>query len=527
MSIVPEKAALPKPETQGVVENSTIESSGDIEASSGTDDEAAAAVARLEELGRLYGATWDSPSDPADPYNWSSTKKVTIGIVMSLGALVTLIGASVVAPAIPDITRDLGLSPAAAQIAFSVYFLGLAFSPFPIAAISEMNGRRNIWIVSNLWFILWNTLCPVGYSKGLMITGRFLAATGAAAGNLLTGPVMADMFGAQDRGKSLAIAAFLPYLGPALGPIIGGAVSDLVSWPYLFYIVSIVNAMVLLIGVIFIKESYTPTLLRRKAARIHSRGTAQQNKPTKPSELAFWRTLFSDLGVNLIRPVHVLIRRPVTWVVCLNLAVDFEELLTWNVSDAAQGIYTLVLSTFSSLWIDQYHRSSLSSSLHYIAITVGITIATQDAAQRAVSSRRLPEGKPEYRVPYMIPSVLLVPAGLFWYGWAAEFHYHFIVVDIGVAVFAAGSFAYTQAMSAYIYDEFGRYAASATAAQRVLGQTFGFAFPIFAPQLYSNLGYGWANSLLAFVFIGIAFPVPICLWLWGEKLRALGRSRTA
>lgn len=85
---------------------------------------------------------------------------------------------------------------------------------------------------------------------------------------------------------------------------------------------------------------------------------------------------------------------------------------------------------------------------------------------------------------------------------------------------------YTQALTAYILDEFKEYGASANAAVRVLSQVLGFAFPIFAPKLYGTLGYGWGNSLLAFVFIILAFPVPGCLWLWGEKLRAVGRRRT-
>jgi MFS family permease len=115
-----------------------------------------------------------------------SRRKIAIGIFMGLGSLVTLLTASVTAAALDDIARDLGLDPATAQISFSIYFLGLAFGPFPIAAISEMNGRRNIWIASNVFFILWNTLCPVGYSKGLMIAGRFLAALGASVGNTVS-----------------------------------------------------------------------------------------------------------------------------------------------------------------------------------------------------------------------------------------------------------------------------------------------------------------------------------------------------
>ncbi|KAI1259295.1 MFS general substrate transporter [Xylariaceae sp. FL1019] len=487
-------------------------------------------IARLEKLKKQYGATWNSPNDPADPYNWPFLRKSIIGIVMSLGALVTLIGASVTAPALDKIADDTGLDPETAQISFSIYFLGLAFGPFVIAAISEMNGRRNIWIVSNIWFILWNTLCPVGHNKGLLIAGRFLAATGASAGNTLIGPLMADMFRAKDRGMSQAIAAFLPYLGPALGPIIGGSVSDRIDWPWLFYVVSIINAVVLVVGVLAIPETYTPALLRRKAAR-QQRTDGVSVSPTKTSDLEFWPVFFSQLGTNLLRPVLILVYRPVMYIVCINLAVAF-------------GVYTLMLSTFSTLWVDQYGESEVTSSLHYITISVGITFATQvggramdriyrhlrerDAARRGIditAEGKLPEGKPEYRVPYMIVPIFLLPAGLFWYGWSAQYRYKWIVVDLGAAVFAVGNFAYSQALAAYTLDEFGQYAASAVAGQRVLSQIFGFAFPIFAPQLYRALNYGWANSLLAFIFIAIAFPTPVCLWIWGEKLRAFGRQR--
>ncbi|KAI0160257.1 MFS general substrate transporter [Xylariaceae sp. FL1272] len=526
MSTGNEKMSRHKEEMSNTDEKATND--GPFNAEAGPERHDNEEQARLGNLRKQYGATWDSPDDPSDPYNWPFVRKSIIGVVMSLGALVTLIGASVTAPALDKIAADTGLDPETAQISFSIYFLGLAFGPFVIAAISEMNGRRNIWIVSNIWFILWNTLCPVGTNKGLLIAGRFLAATGASAGNTLIGPLMADMFRAKDRGMSQAIAAFLPYLGPALGPIIGGSVSDKIDWPWLFYVVSIINAVVLVIGFFAIPETYTPALLRRKAALQKSTDGVSES-PTKMSDREFWRVFFLQLGANLLRPVLILIYRPVMYIICINLAVAF-------------GTYTLMLSTFSSLWIERYGASEVTSSLHYIAISVGITVATQvggramdriyrhlrerDAVKRGIDTAaggKLPEGKPEYRVPYMILPILLFQAGLFWYGWSAQYRYHWIVVDLGAAVFAVGDFAYSQALAAYTLDEFGQYAASAVAGQRVLSQIFGFAFPIFAPQLYETLNYGWANSLLAFIFIAIAFPTPVVLWLWGEKLRATGR----
>ncbi|KAI0547474.1 major facilitator superfamily domain-containing protein [Xylaria curta] len=532
MLVGEEKAAQGNTGSPMEDEKTPNQKSSDLEAAPAIHDDDET-LQHLERLRKQYGATWDGPDDPKNPYNFSSAKKITFGLVMGLGSLVTLVAASVTAAALGDISRDLGLDPATAQISFSVYFLGLAFGPFPIAAISETNGRRKIWIASNVWFILWNSLCPVGYSKGLMIAGRFLAAAGASAGNTLAGPVMTDMFHEKDRGKSLAIAGLLPYLGPALGPIIGGLVSQLIAWPWLFYIVSIIDTVVLVIGIIILRETYTPVLLRRKAATL-----AQLNQdmidrsPTTASRWASWRDVLSRLRVNMLRPWHILITRPVIHLVTLNMGLSF-------------GIYTLTLSTFAQLWVDRYGQSKLVSSLHYIAISVGIALGVQgggrvmdwvyrrlrerDCAKNKTSAAgvggKLPPGKPEYRVPYMIPGILLMPSGLFWYGWSAQYHYHWIVVDIGAAVFTIGSFTYSQALSAYILDEFREYAASANAAVRVLSQILGFVFPIFAPRLYSTLDYGWGNSVLAFIFILLAFPVPACLWLWGDKLRAIGRQR--
>ncbi|KAF7875359.1 hypothetical protein EAF04_002531 [Stromatinia cepivora] len=162
-----------------------------------------------------------------------------------------------IAAALGDISRDLNINTYTAQIIFSTYFLGLAIGPFPAAGLSEITGRRGTWLFCNAWYILWNALCPLGNSKALMITGRLMTGIGASGGITITGPVMADMYGKRERRKSPAIASFLPYLGPALGPTVGGIITQLVVWPWIFWIMSIFNGLITLAGYIFIRESYT------------------------------------------------------------------------------------------------------------------------------------------------------------------------------------------------------------------------------------------------------------------------------
>lgn len=322
---------------------------------------------------------------------------------------------------------------------------------------------------------------------------------------------MADMYGKKDRGKAVAIASLLPYLGPALGPIVGGIVTQMVAWEWIFWIMCAFNGLTTLIGVLCIRESYTPVLLLRKARGHREAAGLHIETPSLKASL-------SHLSGSLWRPVRLLLRRPVVQIIGLILALDF-------------AIYTLLLGTFAELYITEYHQSQSSSSLHYIAIAIGATSAAQvggrlmDWSYRRVTARYGGgNGKPEFRVPYLVPGVIITPLGLFLYGWAAQYVVPWPIVDIGAAVFTLGSFMASQMLSAYQLDEFVEHGASASAATRVLSYSLGFAFPIFAPDLYNRIGYGWGNSMLAFLWIVFCFPLPVVFWLWGEKIRAMGRD---
>lgn len=260
----------------------------------------------------------------------------------------------------------------------------------------------------------------------------------------------------------------------------------------------------------------------------------------------------------------MLVFRPVILFVSINMALDF-------------AVYFLVLSTFATLWIDEYGQTESESSLHYIAITLGATAATQvggrlmdwtyrklstkgnDRAALAVtqdhdySATTEPQNEqaekggkkrgrvndntaspppPEVRIPFLIPSIVLTPAALLFYAWSSNYHLHWAVVDVTIFLFTFSNFMFSAGFQAYLLDEFsggggrGDTAASATAATKLLSYILAFVFPLFAPRLYAVLGYGWGGSLLALVFAVVAVPSGILAWLWGNRLRSLGRGRT-
>lgn len=188
-----------------------------------------------------------------------------------------------------------------------------------------------------------------------------------------------------------------------------------------------------------------------------------------------------------------------------------------------------MLSSYATLWIDKYRQSELVSSLHHISIALGSTIAGQigsrvlDQVYRFLSKRNDDAGVPEYRIPYLVPDMVLMSVGLFWYGWSAERILPWIMVDVKTVVFTLGSFVASQAIMAYQLDEFAELSTSANSASRVVSYVLAFIFPIFAPAMYEEMGYGWGNSVLGFVVIALGLPVCWVLWTHGARLRLLGR----
>lgn len=185
-----------------------------------------------------------------------------------------------------------------------------------------------------------------------------------------------------------------------------------------------------------------------------------------------------------------------------------------------------LLSTFAALFTDTYHETVGIAGLNYISLGVGfflgmqICAPLQDRIYKHLKKRYNGQRKPEFRVILMIPGSFLVPIGLFLFGWSAQYQVHWIVPNIGAALFSAGAIVGFQCIQTYVVDAYTRFAASALAATTFLRSLAGLGFPLFAPYMYSALGNGWGNSLVGFIALGIGIPPLLLLWTYGAKLRA-------
>lgn len=129
-------------------------------------------------------------------------------------------------------------------------------------------------------------------------------------------------------------------------------------------------------------------------------------------------------------------------------------------------------------------------------------------------------GVPEFRVPILFFSTLLLSAGLFMYGWSAETTTFWLVPDIGVAIFSIGASMTFTGLQTYTIDAYPLYAASAIGATAVARSLTGFSFPLFATYMYDDLRWGWGNSVLGFAILAIGYGGAFVLWFYGARLRA-------
>ncbi|KAH8658484.1 MFS multidrug transporter-like protein [Xylariales sp. PMI_506] len=454
---------------------------------------------------------WEEPDDPENPKNWPSRKRWAATLVMSLFTFITPVASSIVAPAFTAIGTEFHItSEIELSLMLSIFILAYAVGPLFLGPLSEIYGRVIVLQLSNLVFLIFNLACGLATSKTQMLAFRFFSGLGGSAPLAIGGGVLSDLFSSHERGKAVSIYSLAPLIGPALGPIAGGVMVEKTSWRWVFHVTTIADAIIQAAGLFLLQETYPPVLLdRKKRFLIKETGNLDLYTEHDYPDRTIWKTL----EVSITRPFILLGTQPIMQVLAVYAAYLF-------------GLMYLLLSTFPKLWETRYGESVGVAGLNYISLGLGFFLGTQicaplqDRIFLALKARNNGIGKPEFRVPLMVPAAVMVPIGLFWYGWAAQAHAHWIVPNLGTLLAGAGIYLGFLCIQTYIVDSYTRYAASAIGAATVLRSLAGFGLPLFGPYMYGALNYGWGNSVLGFAAIIFGWPAPILLWTYGESLRA-------
>jgi MFS family permease len=303
------------------------------------------------------------------------------------------------------------------------------------------------------------------------------------------------------------------FLGPVLGPIVGGFITDsYLGWRWTAWITLIASSFFGLLALIVVPETYSPKLLQQRAARLRR----ETKNWALHSFLDEHEPTLAEIGQKyLLRPFQMLAMEPILICMTIYLALVY-------------GILYLFFEAYPISFNEVRGWKSLGvAALPFIGIMIGVlcgaaliiyTTKTRFARKLAKHGKVVPE---ERLVPMMIASVLL-PIGLFWFGWTSDPNIHWAPqVIAGVPIGMGILVIFMQGLN-YIIDVYMMFANSAIAANTLVRSALGGAFPLFATQMYTNLGVNWASSVLGFITIAM-IPIPILFFFYGAKIRAMSR----
>jgi EmrB/QacA subfamily drug resistance transporter len=171
----------------------------------------------------------------ASPGAAPSRQALTIALT-SVAFFMVVLDALVVVTALPSIHRSLGGSLGTLQWTVNAYSMTFGAGIITAAALGDRLGRRRVYTAGLAVFTAASAACALAPDVGLLITARAVQGLGAAVITPLSLTILTSAFPAQRRGAIIGIWGGISGLGVAVGPLIGGAVTQGLSWHWVFWL---------------------------------------------------------------------------------------------------------------------------------------------------------------------------------------------------------------------------------------------------------------------------------------------------
>jgi MFS family permease len=274
--------------------------------------------------------------------------------------------------------------------------------------------------------------------------------------------VISDIFAASERGLAVMVYCSAPFLGPTLGPLASGFLSQHAGWRWADAMTVIFTGFVWLLTAVFVPETYAPHLLIVRAHEL-SRITGKVYK----SKLELEKGPKKASGIfktTLSRPWIMFVKEPIVLLMSIYVAIVY-------------GILYLTFSAFPIVFRSERHWSQGVSGLSFLGIMVGQILAMFCYAFLDRRYKRIIAVKgwapPEARLEPALIGCIFLPIGLFWFAFTTSPSIHWIVSLIGAGFFGFGQVLLFISVMNYLIDAYTVYAASAIAANSVLRAIFG------------------------------------------------------
>ena len=343
------------------------------------------------------------------------------------------LGSSIYSPGINDIMKDFGVSRVVATLGTSLSLLGYALGPMLWSSMSEIPriGRNTIYVLTLAAFLLLKL--PIIFTQNIevILIFRFLTAFVGSPAQAIGGATISDMYLPRNRSYGLGLWELSTWIGPTLGPLVGGFVAQAKGWRWTIWELIWINCAMLVFIFCFLPETSSSNILYRRAKRLRQEtGNAYIRAESELEVVDISKKAFAYKTV--IRPFNLCFREPI----CL-LLNTYTALIT--------GLLFAWLESLPIVFGSVYGFNLGQIGLAFIGLLVGSIVAYLifviwffmfEAKKFDETGYRAPE---ERFVPLMA-GCIFVPVCLFVFGWSAKAGTPWIVPVIGSGLFSIGGF---------------------------------------------------------------------------------------
>ncbi|THZ29081.1 MFS general substrate transporter [Aureobasidium pullulans] len=469
--------------------------------------------------GNVFIVDYHGETDQMNPHNWGWGIRLWITFMVASIGFVVGVASSIDSVAIQPASQEFGISEVAESLATGLYLIGFGAGALFAGPFSETLGRNPIYIVTLAIYMAFLAGAGASQTYSQQFATRFFAGFFGSTPLTCAGGSLSDIWNASERTLMFPIFANAAFLGPILGPVIGGYIvqSSLISWRWTEWITIIMSGLVLILVFFTLPETFPPILLKWKAA--HLRAITGDERYRAEVEVRM-DPFLTRLGRACYRPFLLTFSEPIIVLIALYMTVIYIILFTF-------------LDGYDFIFGEIHGVSIGVQGLCFLGIAIGLFLATPlvfvirrkaAKAMEKASANGKDKLQPEFRLWFAMFGAPAVPISLFWMGWTSYPNISIWSPLAASVLFGYGILCIFISSYQYIIDAYEIYAASALASITLIRYVAAGGMTVVGVPFYQNLGVHYTCTILGCIS-AVMVPVPYIFYLYGHKIRA--RSKYA
>jgi DHA2 family multidrug resistance protein len=195
----------------------------------------------------------------------AEVNKWVVAIAVMTGTIMAVLDSSIVNVALPKMTATFGASIEQITWVVTGYILANVIIMPILGLLTERFGRKRFYLVSVALFTLASMACGMATTLPMMVLARVLQGIGGGVLMTLSQAIMRETFPAEEQGIAMGVFGMGVMLAPAIGPTLGGWLTDKYAWPWVFFI----NVPIGILNFVLISRYvHDPAYLVRRKVRI-------------------------------------------------------------------------------------------------------------------------------------------------------------------------------------------------------------------------------------------------------------------